>query len=385
MPEVHDNRRNRLGVKLAAILMRLAKSILILLVGLFFLYAALILVQDLAYLGWVAFQATALDAWTVLNIISLVFSIVAVAGGGLAIARKRWGWALAFSILVWPPQVVIDANRCDVVEVCRDLRWAQLPASAFEWRVRIRPVSDPEEAKALASNALATMASDDSPYMARRFGDHWIVSTIDDDGWPGAHALRIDAKTTVTERIPCPAGRIPCGMARPTLSDGERPFHDDRLGIAATFPRTTPVCTARNDDGEARGFFAMVRAPGSPCEILDQSRVMGIEIARSPKQGCRAKADPSLAWRELSPSMAKLFDGPPRLGSSHSRACELHQSGFIQISVYAPAPAATDPKSSEPLYEAYIVTTREHLVEDVRTFEAFLKRLKVQPGQGTAS
>jgi len=158
-------------------------------------------------------------------------------------------------------------------------------------------------------------------------------------------------------------------MERPTISDGRRLFRNDRVGLAAVFPASRPVCTARAADDEPRGFFTAVRAPDIPCETHDQSRVMGVEVARSRKNGCAAVDAPSLPWGPLSPATAKLFSGgaPKALAGRPATVCELHWNGYIQISVYAAA--ASGPATP---YEAFIVTTPEHLAEDVRPFEGFL-------------
>ena len=142
------------------------------------------------------------------------------------------------------------------------------------------------------------------------------------------------------------------------------------MGLSAVFPASRPVCTARGDDGEPRGFYAMVRAPDVPCESLDHSRQIGIEVAQSRLEGCSVVEARSVPWRPLSPETAKLFrDQRPTLSGFPSLACELRNGDQIQISVYASTGSGADPRRR---YEGYIVTTPSYLAEDIRTFELFL-------------
>jgi len=360
----------------------LIKGLLLLLTGFFLLLAAATLIGDSAYLAYLATKATVFDMWAVLSIVSTLLSLTAIVGAGLALWCRKLILAFGFAVLGTPTHVVIEGSRCDTFEACRLMSWAALPSKALSWEIRLRPVEDANEAEAIASAALSRTDRDTSPFKVKQFGDHWIVSAIDHDGWPAAHAVRIDTRSARTSLIPCPADKIQCGMERPRVSDGRSAFRNDRLGLVAIFPASRAVCTSRADDGEPRGLFAMVRAPDIPCDILDASREMGVEIARSGKNGCISVAAKSVPWRALSPETEKLFQSPlPTLGGRPSVICELHEHDQIQISIYASAPSLSPTEHSrETLYEAYIVTTPVHLVEDILSFEAFLKTLRI--GQG---
>jgi hypothetical protein len=353
---------------------RLATGLLLFLTGVLLLFAAGTFIEAVAFLAYLASAATVLDTFDVLSILTALLSLTAIAGAGFALFRRELILALAFAAVALPVPIVAHGSLCDTGAECRLVGWAALPSRAFSWSLRIRPVTDPDEAKHLASAALSKAGSSDAPFRAKRFGDHWIVSAIDDDGWQGAHAVRIDTRTARATLIACPPEHGHCGMERPTVSDGRQLFRNDRVGLAAIFPASRPVCTARASDDEPRGFFTVVRAPDIPCEITDESRRMGVEVARSRKNGCAAIDAPSLPWGPLSPATAKLFmHGTPRLLDGRpSTACELHWRGYIQVSVYAAA--ASRPATP---YEAYIVTTPEHLAEDVRSFDIFLKSVSI--------
>lgn len=344
-------------------------------VAVLFLGALVTLTADASYLGYLVSRSTVFDTWGVLNIISTVLALIAVVGTALSVWRLQMVTALLFAALSLPASVVIEGSRCDTIEACRMLGWAALPRSAFDWHIRIRPVTDPNEARAIAYSALSDANVDDGPFLEKRFGDHWIVSTINDDGWPGAHAVRIDTRTAETALIPCPQDRIRCGMERPTVSDGKRVYRNTRLGLSAVFPASRPVCTARDDDDESLGFYALARAPDIPCDTNDQSREMGIEVVRWRREGCMDLDAPSVPWRPLSPETSKLFRGQGlTLGGIPASVCEVRQGDHISIVAYASTGSGSDAGDS---YAGYVVTSTEHLAEDIRTFENFLQTVRL--------
>lgn len=357
----------------------LGRCLAVLLIPLFLIAAVGSLIGDGGYLGYLATRGTVFDAWGVMSIISALLSATAVAGTGYALLRRRLSLALGFAFLAAPAPFVIAASQCDTAASCSVMGWAALPASAFTWEVRLRPVTDPNEARAIASAALWKAGASGSPFRAKRFADHWIVSVVDRDGWPAPRAVRIDTRTAKTSLVACPADKVQCGMERPIVSDGRRVFRNDRLGLAAIFPASRPVCTSRGDDDEPRGFYSMVREPDRPCEVFDDSRQMGVEVAQYRLNGCAVAQAPSVPWRPLSPATAKLFRNPAHtLAGQPAVACELHQHGQIQISLYAPAVSRSNPgPSAGALYDAYIVTTPAHLAEDVRSFEVFLEGVRI--------
>jgi hypothetical protein len=332
-----------------------------------FLFSALgSLAGEGSFLGYLATRATTFDAWGVLSIISVLLSLTAIVGAGYAIWRRRLVLALAISVLALPTHAVIEGSRCDTAALCRAFGWAALPAGAFDWSVRIRPVTDPNEAKGIASATVSKSEPAVSPFRAKRFGDYWIVSTIDKGGWSGPHAVRIDTKSAGARLVSCPVAKIQCGLERPVISDGRSVLHNDRSGISAIFPASLPVCTSRDKDWEAIGLYAMARAPDIPCEDTDDSRQIGIELSRWSMNGCTVTEAPSLPWRPLSPETARLFRSRPTLGATPSLACELHSGGHIEISVFAPVKPGSNPGGPRAsLYQAYIVTTPDHLAEDV--------------------
>ncbi len=341
-------------------------------VALLFLGALASLPERVSYIEYLASRATVFDTWGALHIVAAVLSLIAVVGTALAVWQLRMGAALFFAALALPAPFVIEGSRCDTPAGCQATGWAALPPGAFDWQVRIRPVTTQNDAWNIAFDALLDANVDDSPFIAKRFGDHWIVSTIDDDGWPGAQAVRIETRTARTAFVPCPEDRIQCGMERPTVSDGQRVYRNVQLGLSAVFPASLPVCTTRDDDGEPLGFHAMVRAPDIPCEDLDQSRQMGIEVPRWRRNGCAVVGVPSAPWRPLSPETSKLFRNQrPTLGGAPAVVCELRDGDQIEITVYASTGSGSD------VYEGYVVTTPAHLVEDIRTFEIFIQNVSL--------
>jgi hypothetical protein len=361
-------------------LARTATALLFLPIGVLLLLAAGGAVGAASYLGYLASRGTVFDIWAVLSILEALFSLAAIVGAGLAIRRRRLGLALAYSILALPMSFVIEGNRCDTEETCRLLGWAALPSSAGKWSVRIRPVTDANEARQVASHALARAGSEDGPYKEKRFADHWIVSTINQDGWPGAYAVRIDMRTAQASLVACPPEKIECGMERAVVSDGRRVFRNPELGVAATFPAGRVVCTSRSVDGdEVRGFYALVRPPDEPCDILDQSRQIGVELAPQRKNARTAATAITVPCGPLSAEIAKLFKGQgPTFPGRPSVACESRRDDDIQVSVYALAAASPNPGHAPPrLYQAWIVTTTTALAEDARAFEVFLRGVSI--------
>ncbi|MDP3376877.1 MAG: hypothetical protein Q8S53_00805 [Brevundimonas sp.] len=346
-------------------------------VAVLFLGALASLTAGASYLGYLASKATVFDTWGALHIVSTVLALIAVVGTVIAAWRLRMGAALFFAALALPATFVIEGSRCDTPAGCQATGWAALPPGAFDWQVRIRPVTTQNDAWNIAFDALLDANVDDSPFIAKRFGDHWIVSTIDDDGWPGAQAVRIETRTARTAFVPCPEDRIQCGMERPTVSDGQRVYRNVQLGLSAVFPASLPVCTTRDDDGEPLGFHAMVRAPDIPCEDLDQSRELGIGVVRWRRNGCTDLEDPSVPWRPLTPETSKLFRGQRlTLGGVPALACEVREGDHIGIIVYASLGSGSDLAES---YAGYIGTTPAHLIEDIRAFEIFLQNVRLGP------
>lgn len=323
-----------------------------------------------------ASRRTVFEVWAVLHALHLLFALTAILGVAWALTRRRLLTALLFSLLAWPMGYVIEANRCDY-PACRAMAWAALPPGAFDWSVRIRPVTDRGEAETIASAALFKAGSGLGTYQAKRFEDYWIVPTIDDDGRPGPHAVRVDMRTGATSFVPCPAHRMLCGMDFPTESDGRRVFGGARLGLAVSFPAGLAVCPARSHDedvqiDEPRGFYGMLRPADIPCDDIDLSRTLGLEAVKA-RTVTEALDEPC---KSLSPSVLEAFGGrAPGFADHPGVVCEEVGDDQIAVSVYAAA--GPGPAAPKTLYVAWMLTDPAHLAEDARAFEAFLTTARI--------
>lgn len=351
----------------------------LLVIALSLLVAVMRLSESAGYVGYLASRGTTFDVWGVLHGLALLFALIAMAGAGFSLLQRKLLLALLFSAFAWPMGFVIEGSRCDTEAGCRMMGWAAMPASFRDWSIRIRPVTDPNEAEVIAGAALDEAGSSYSTYNAQRFDDHWIVATIHPDGRPGPNAVRIETRTAATRFVPCPADRMLCGMERPVVSDGKRVFSNVRLGVAASFPAGRSVCTARpfEDDLslDGRGFYGMIRDPDIPCDIIDISRDLGLEalkartVAEALPQGCQP----------LSPALLKAFGGrAPRFAGHQSQVCQETADGQVWVGVFAVAGSRSEGGSVlTTLYEAHMRTTEAGLAEDARSFEAFLSRAKI--------
>lgn len=374
-----DTDPHRVPVVVKVGLIWLGRILALLVIALSLLVAAFSVWDSASSLGYLASRGTTFHIWGVLHGLAFLFALIAIAGVGFALLRRKLLLALLFSAFAWPMGFVIEGSRCDTEAGCRMLGWAAMPASFRDWSVRIRPVTDPNEADHIASAALNQAGSSYSTYNPRRFGDHWIVATIHPDGRPGPGAVQVDTRTAVTRFVPCPADRMLCGMERPVVSDGERVFSNVRLGLAASFPAGRSVCTARPFEDDlslaGRGFYGMIRDPDIPCDIIDISRDLGLEalkertVAEALPQGCQP----------LSPALLKAFGGrAPGFAGHQSQVCQETADDQVWIGVFAVAGSRSEGGSvSTTLYEAYMRTTEAGLAEDARSFEAFLSRAKI--------
>lgn len=361
------------------VLTRLGRGFLLLLIALSLLVAAARLFGAGPFIGYLASSGTVFDMWGVLHTLDVLFSLAAIVGAAFALLRRKLLVALLFSLLAWPIGVVIEGSRCDTESGCRMMGWAALPIGTSDWNIRIRPVSDRNEADNIASMALDKAGSNYSTYNPQRFNDHWIVATISPDGRPGPHAVRVDTRTAATRLVPCPADRMLCSMERPVVSDGERVFSNARWTLAMTFPAGRSVCTARPADEdlsyEGRGFYGMIRDADVPCGIVDISREMGLEAlkALTVAEALDAPCQP------LSPAILRVFNGrAPGFAGRQNVVCEERGNDQIAVGVYTvagPAPGAGN--ASTTLYQAWMLTDAAHLAEDARTFEAFLRTARI--------
>lgn len=347
-------------------------------IALSLLVAALRLMETGSYVGYLASRGTVFDIWGVLSVLEGLFALTAILGAGFALVRRKLLLATLFSVLAWPVGFVIEASRCDYAS-CRPMAWAAAPPSAGDWSVRIRPVTDRNEARSIASAALFKADSRFGAYDAKRFEDHWIVPTINDEGWPGPSAVRVDTRTGATRFVPCPADRMLCGMERPVVSEAGQVFSNARWGLAVPFPAGRAVCIARPDDDarrdEARGFYAMIRDADIPCDIVDRSRAMGLEALKA-RTVAEARLEPC---KPLSPAILTALGGrAPGFADRPSVACEEIAEGQIAVSVFTFArPHPESGTASTTLYEAWMLTEPAHLAEDARTFETFLRTARI--------
>jgi len=379
MPATGDPTPDRAAGAVKVGLVWFGRILALLAIALSLLVAVMGLPGSADFVGYLASRGTTFEIWGVLHGLALLFALITIAGAGFALLRRKLLLALLFSAFAWPMGFVIEGSRCDTEAGCRMFGWAAMPASFRDWSVRIRPVSDPNEADHIASAALNQAGYRYSTYNARRFGDHWIVATIDPDGRPGPSAVRIDTRTAATRFVPCPADRMLCGMERPVVSDGKRVFSNLRLGLAASFPAGRSVCTARpfEDDLslDGRGYYGMIRDPDIPCDIIDISRDLGLEaleartVAEALPQGCQP----------LSPALLKAFGGRvPGFAGHQSQVCQETADGQVWVGVFAVAGARSEGGSlSTTLYEAHMRTTEAGLAEDARSFGVFLSSAKI--------
>lgn len=356
----------------------LGRILALLVIALSLLVAVMRLLESAAYVGNLASGGTTFEIWGVLHGLALLSALIAIVGVGLALLRRKLLLALLFSLFAWPMAFVIEGSRCDTESACRMMGWAAIPASSRDWNIRIRSVTNRNEARAIASAALFRADSRYHSYNPKRFDDHWVVPTIDDDGRPGPSAVWIDTRTAATRFVSCPAHLMFCGMERPTLSDDGAVFSNARWGLAMSFPAGRAVCTARPDDDplrdQTRGFYAMVRESEIPCDIVDPSRTLGLEALTARTV---AAARPG-SCKPLSPAVLKAFGGrAPGFVGHRSVVCEEIAQGQIAVSVFAIARLRAETGAPTTLYEAWMLTDPAHLAEDARSFEAFLKTAQI--------
>lgn len=367
-----------LGSRFKSVLVWASRAFALLWIALSLLLAAMSLVGSGPQIIDLATRETVFGIWSVLAILDVLFALAAILGAGFALVRRKLLLALLFSLLAWPVGFVIEASRCDY-PACRSMAWAAFPAWAGDWSIRLRPVTDPREAEHIASAALHEAGSKYSAYYPKRFDGYWIVPTINDDGWPGPSAVRIDTRTAVTRFVSCPTDRMLCGMERPVVSEGGQVFTNARWGLSMRFPAGRAVCIARPYEearrDEARGFYAVIRDADTPCDIVDPSRTLGLE-ALTAGTVAEALAEPC---RPLSPAILRAFGGKaPRFAGHQSVACEEIAHGQVAVSVYATAqarPGSGD--ASATLYGAWMLTDPAHLDEDARSFGAFLETARI--------
>jgi len=369
----------RVPVVIKVGLVWLGKILALLVIALSLLVAVMRLLESAGYVGYLASRGTTFEIWGVLHGLALLFALIAIAGAGFALLRRKLLLALLFSAFAWPMGFVIEGSRCDTEAGCRIMGWAAMPVSFRDWSIRIRPVTDRNEAEVIAGAALDEAGSSYSTYNAQRFDDHWIVATIHPDGRPGPNAVRIETRTAATRFVPCPADRMLCGMERPVVSDGVRVFSNTRWALAMTFPAGRAVCTARPFDDDLSfdgwGFYGMIRDADTPCDIIGNSRDMGLEAVKE-RTVAELLDGPC---QPLSPAVLRVFNGrSPGFAGRQNVVCEERGNDQIAVGVYTIAgPAPGSGNAATTLYQAWMRTDAAHLAEDARSFETFLRTARI--------
>jgi len=331
------------------------------------------------FLVYLATRGTYFDIWGLLSLLEVLFVAVAVIGAAVALWRRKILLGALVAVLAWPIGLAVEATRCDY-PACRAMAWAALPRQAGEWSVRIRPVTDANEARAIASGALFEAGSSDHPYDPKQFDGYWIVPTTNGHGWPGARAVKIDTRTGATRFVQCPADRMLCGMERPVISQAGQVFSNAEWSLAVTFPAGRAVCTERPEDEtrqvEPRGFYAMVRDAEIPCDIVDPSRALGLAALKE-RTVTEARGEPC---KPLSSERLTALGGrPPAFAGYRSTVCEEVVGDAIAVSVFTFASPRAGPAAPPTLYEAWMLTDEAHLTEDARLFETFLGGARIPP------
>ncbi|MGH7020713.1 MAG: hypothetical protein ACREEY_12570, partial [Brevundimonas sp.] len=71
------------------------------------------------YFWYLASKATVFDTWGALRVVSIVLTLIAVVGTGLAVWRVRMLTALLFAALPLPATFLIEGSRCDTPGACQ--------------------------------------------------------------------------------------------------------------------------------------------------------------------------------------------------------------------------------------------------------------------------
>lgn len=198
-------------------------------------------------------------------------------------------------------------------------------------------------------------------------------------------ALSQDPKPIPASRAqPCPPEELSCGLQKPVVSDGVRPFVNEEMGLRVIFPRGAMVCLARSGDA-ARGFYtSLVPVEGCP-ERPDRRVFISIYTMWN------ATFQPSVAeyWQGcLPPSGAvrqRLMSGELSFPGHRSVTCqETSNDGMIELSVHTLARAwsgndlSPEFRTPSTAYSAALGTTLERLDEDLPRFRQVLRSIRIQ-------
>ncbi|HEY3812835.1 MAG TPA: hypothetical protein VGL66_06385 [Caulobacteraceae bacterium] len=93
--------------------------------------------DHISYLIRVTAPSRTLDVWAVLDLADIAISLAAAFAAWRSLQRRAYAWVVVFLLLQLVAPVVIEANRCDVERVCRNLSWALLPRALTTWTLRL--------------------------------------------------------------------------------------------------------------------------------------------------------------------------------------------------------------------------------------------------------
>jgi hypothetical protein len=186
-------------------------------------------------------------------------------------------------------------------------------------------------------------------------------------------------------RPSCPAEQLSCGLQRPVVSDGVRPFRNDDMGLQATFPAGSRVCLARSGDAP-RGFYAWYGSNRTDCPERGDIPAAYISISSAFNAMFRHSLRESAGdCQALSQSLArKLREQPLEIPGHQSMVCQQDASGNrIELLVYAMAGQQRDDASDVSpavIYWASLGTTPDRWAHDIRVFRAFLHTVQIGTG-----
>lgn len=204
---------------------------------------------------------------------------------------------------------------------------------------------------------------------------------------PPAPKATPPAGTQSPSARPCPAEELSCGLQKPVISDGVRPFANENYGLRVTFPRGSAVCLTRSGDAP-HGFFAVYRTEAGCAERPERPPTFISIYAEFNATFLRSLAEvvPSDCRPPSGAVRHRIGGWRPALPGLRSVACQtLSRDGAIEIAVYAMAgtwpDGDTPPEARSPyvIYTVTLGTTPAHIESDVARFREVLRSLRIRP------
>lgn len=168
--------------------------------GVFYLLAAYFALKGILgalgcaeYLHYLLTRGTVVDMWAVLSTITVVWAIVALVAAGLCLRRRKLTAMALWLTLPVIPSTVLEASRCDFAPLCNVIGWAALPATAFDWQVRVRDVTE-SEADLIADQTLHDAGSEARAFEPKLANRQWRL-IAQKDGVRQPYDVVIDART----------------------------------------------------------------------------------------------------------------------------------------------------------------------------------------------